>query len=116
MIVILKMKYVFDLDGTLCTNTHGNYSEAIPYTDRIYHVNELYKKANEIRIYTARGMNTFNNDIKKVYEVYYEFTKKQLDTWGVLYTQLILGKPPGDFYIDDKGVKDEDYFRANICS
>ena len=41
---------------------------------------------------------------------FYEFTKEQLDGWGVRYHQLFLGKPAGDFYIDDKGIKDEDFF------
>ena len=30
---------------------------------------------------------------------------------GVKYTDLILGKPAGDKYIDDKGIKDEDFFK-----
>jgi len=41
---------------------------------------------------------------------FYELTKEQLDGWGVRYHQLFLGKPAGDFYIDDKGIKDEDFF------
>ena len=39
-------------------------------------------------------------------------TKKQLDNWGINYHSLFLGKPSGDFYIDDKGIKDEDFFNT----
>jgi capsule biosynthesis phosphatase len=110
------MNYVFDLDGTLCTNTNGDYKSASPLTERILHVNKLYELGHTVIIFTARGMNTYSGDIKKVYEIYYDFTKNQLEKWNVKYTQLILGKPAGDIYIDDKGVKDEDYFRTNIRS
>jgi hypothetical protein len=27
-----------------------------------------------------------------------------------MYDQLIMGKPSADFYIDDKGVKDKEFF------
>jgi len=37
-------------------------------------------------------------------------TVKQLNDWGVKYHQLFLGKPAGDIYIDDKGMRDVDYF------
>ncbi len=29
---------------------------------------------------------------------------------GVNYHELFMGKPAGDLYIDDKGIKDEDFF------
>ena len=38
------MRYVIDIDGTICTNTNGNYEKAIPYKDRIDKVNKLYVK------------------------------------------------------------------------
>lgn len=105
------MKYVVDLDGTLCTNTNGNYSVAQPIFLNINKINELHADGNEIVIFTARGMNTFNGDNQKVYENYYEFTKEQLIKWGVQYDSLILGKPSGDFYIDDKGINANDFFK-----
>lgn len=110
------MIYVFDIDGTICNNTYGKYENAIPVSDRINFINKLYENGNKIIFFTARGMKTYNADIKKVYDIYYEFTKNQLKSWNVKYHELLLGKPQGDLYIDDKGVKDEDFFRANICS
>ena len=50
--------YCFDLDGTLCTNTEGDYENALPYTERISIVNDLYEKGNTIIIETARGSKT----------------------------------------------------------
>mgnify|MGYP001411404932 CR=1 FL=1 len=30
-----KKTYVFDIDGTICSLTNGNYGFAVPYMDRI---------------------------------------------------------------------------------
>ena len=108
------MKYVFDLDGTLCTNTNGDYEKSEPIVDRIDMVNRLFNDGNEITIYTARGMSSFNNNALKAYQKYYSLTEQQLAKWKVKYHNLILGKPSGDIYIDDKGVSDEDYFGTNV--
>ena len=55
-------------------------------------------------------MGRSGNSVMLSYEMFELTTKNQLDTWGVKYHSLFLGKPSGDFYIDDKGIKDEDFF------
>jgi capsule biosynthesis phosphatase len=104
------MIYVFDIDGTICNNTFGKYDDAQPIKNRIKKINDLYDSGNKIIFFTARGMNTYSGDIKKVNEVYYNFTKEQLNKWEVKFHSLILGKPQADLYIDDKGIKDVDFF------
>jgi D-beta-D-heptose 7-phosphate kinase/D-beta-D-heptose 1-phosphate adenosyltransferase len=110
--LIDKKTYVFDLDGTLCTNTYGDYNKAKPIKERINIVNDLYNKGNEIIILTARGMGRFKNSKALAMAEFYELTRNQLNEWGVKYNQLFLGKPAGDIYIDDKGEKDEDFFNT----
>ena len=104
------MKYVFDIDGTICTNTDGEYQKAKPYPDRIKKINKLYDTGNIIIFLTARGMGRSNNGIVYSIATFKEFTKSQLEEWGVKYHDLFLGKPSGDIYIDDKGVSDESFF------
>jgi len=104
------MTYVFDIDGTICTTTNGNYGFAIPHTKRINKVNQLYDEGHTIIFQTARGMGRSRNSTAYAHAAFYEFTKNQLDSWGCRYHELFLGKPAGDFYIDDKGIKDEDFF------
>lgn len=110
------MIYVFDIDGTICNNTFGNYEQAEPFTDRINFINKLHDDGNKIVFFTARGMKTLNGDIGEVYKKYFEFTEMQLKKWKVKYDQLRLGKPSGDLYIDDKGVNDADFFRTSLRS
>ena len=103
-------RYVFDLDGTLCSNTDGEYRDATPLVTRIVVVNNLYRDGHHIVISTARGMGRSNNDQEAAKSTWYEFTTEQLAKWGVLYHELHLGKPAGDFYIDDKAISDLEFF------
>ena len=109
------MKYVFDIDGTICTNTGGDYENAKPLEDRIKKVNELHEDGNTIVFFTARGMGRSGNNVHFAYSEFFSLTKRQLKSWNVKYDQLILGKPSGDIYIDDKGIKDEDFFTNEAC-
>lgn len=102
--------YVFDLDGTLCTVSDGNYSKADPIPERIKIVNNLFLGGNTIHIYTARGMGRFSNDGDMATETFRRLTERQLSDWGVQFHQLFMGKPAGDFYVDDKAKSDLDFF------
>jgi hypothetical protein len=108
------MTYVFDIDGTICTqydHERGQtYSDAEPLRDRIDKVNSLYDEGNIIIFFTARGMGRHKNNPIYAIQDFYTFTKNQLDGWGIKYHYLILGKPDGDIFIDDKGINDEQFF------
>ena len=105
------MTYVFDIDGTICSNTNGNYEEAQPLMNRIEKVNKLYDQGNTIIFQTARGMGRSKNSTAYAQAAFYEMTKRQLFQWGVKFDDLFLGKPAADIYVDDKGVKDEEFFK-----
>lgn len=106
------MTYVFDIDGTICINTHGDYENALPLKSRIEKINQLYDEGNMIYFLTARGMGRSKNSIEFAEAAFRSLTEQQLESWGVKYHRLFLGKPAGDIYIDDKGIKDEDFFNS----
>ena len=56
-------------------------------------------------------MGRTNNNVLEAHKLLYDFTKRQLDGWGARYTNLMLGKPAADVYVDDKGIHDERYFK-----
>lgn len=91
--------YVIDIDGTICTNTYGDYENCVPFYDRISYVNYLYGQGNKIKFFTARGSGTGID--------WEEITRKQLNDWNVSFHELILGKPEGDIFIDDKAFNSE---------
>ena len=104
------MVYVFDIDGTICSVVDSKYERAEPLKRRIEKVNELYDDGHTIIYNTARGMGRSDNSSVYAHEIFYEFTKNQLISWGAKHHLLLLGKPAGDMYIDDKGIRDEDFF------
>ena len=55
-------------------------------------------------------MGRYKDDADQATAKFYSLTKMQLDIWGCKYHELILGKPSGDIYIDDKGMNANDFF------
>lgn len=105
------MKYVIDIDGTICNVTDGKYENATPIKDRIAKINKLYDEGHHITYLTARGMGRYNDDVFLARARFYDITELQLRVWGCKYHKLILGKPSGDCYIDDKGINANEFFR-----
>ena len=107
------MIYVFDIDGTICAKDKfqdGDYEKSKPIKERVEIVNRLYEEGHTIIFQTARGMGRFKNNAEKAIEMFYDLTANQLNSWGIKYHQLFLGKPAGALYIDDKGMRDVDFF------
>jgi hypothetical protein len=105
--------YVIDIDGTICTNgdcSSCKYEGSTPIKERIEKINQLYDEGHIIKYFTARGMGRYNDDAEKSKEKFYALTKMQLEIWGCKFHELILGKPSGDIYIDDKGINADDFF------
>jgi dTDP-glucose 4,6-dehydratase len=93
--------YCFDIDGTLCSNTEGNYLHAVPYRDVINSINRIFDEGHQVILYTARGSTT-GIDWRDV-------TERQLKEWGLRYHTLFMGKPTADVYIDDKAINATDW-------
>tara|TARA_B100000989_G_C19521380_1_gene464344 strand:+ start:2268 stop:2618 length:351 start_codon:yes stop_codon:yes gene_type:complete len=94
--------FCFDLDGVICNNTYGDYKKAKPKTSAINKINSLFDSNNYIIVFTARYMGFAKGNRNKAIELGYDFTKKQLNNWGLKYHELIFGKPEYDVIIDDK--------------
>lgn len=93
--------YCFDIDGTLCSLTDGEYALAQPHAERIAHVNRLVEAGHTVKLFTARGSTTGRD--------WTELTRRQLDEWGVRYHELLFGKPHADLFVDDKAVGADAY-------
>lgn len=88
-------RFVFDIDGVIALKRDDlDYKEALPNTKMIEIINKLYDWGNEIVLHTARGYVTGID--------WEPTTRKQMEDWGVKYTELHMGKPNADFYVDDK--------------
>jgi CMP-N-acetylneuraminic acid synthetase len=87
--------FVFDLDGVIAGLVPGDdYARAEPHPSVIALVNRLHELGNRIVVHTARGSLTGKD--------WSALTRDQLRRWGVRHHELRLGKPAGDYYVDDR--------------
>jgi hypothetical protein len=87
------MQIIIDMDGTICTEEKMfSRSLAKPLLNSIKNINKLYEDGHTIIIYTARSWMEF------------EMTTEWLQNHYVKYHQLMMGKPIGDLWIDDRAV------------
>jgi len=84
-----------DIDGTICSITHGKYEIAQPNKENINKINKLYDEGNQIVYWTARGAVSGKD--------WTELTTLQLQEWGAKYHELKMNnKPHYDLLICDK--------------
>lgn len=88
------MKLIIDLDGTICTEEKQfSRSMAKPIVGAIEALNKFKLLGYTIIIYSSRTW------------MEYEMTVDWLNKNNVIFDQLILGKPQGDFWIDDRALQ-----------
>jgi len=80
------------------------YHLAEPRTDVIKKINSLYAEKHRIILFTARGMNTYDGNVDLIESELRSLTEKWLTDNRVCYDELIFGKPPADYYVDDKNL------------
>jgi hypothetical protein len=96
------MKYMVDIDNTICISKNSDYANSLPIKKRIKTLNSLYDVGYEIHYWTARGMSSGKD--------WRDLTIEQFKKWGVKYTSLNFNKPSYDVWIDDKAINSEDFF------
>ena len=92
----------FDIDGTICSQTKGNYKDAKLYPKARDTINRLYDCGYTIIFFTSRFMNRYKGKKSLIKKYGYKFTKKQLIKWGFKFHKLNMYKPYYDVMIDDK--------------
>jgi uncharacterized HAD superfamily protein len=94
------MQIIIDMDGTICQEMR-TYSRCLaePKLDAIESINRLYDAGNIIIIYSSRTW------------LEWEMTTAWLKSHGVKYHQLMMGKPVGDVWIDDRSMKVDDNWK-----
>ena len=96
------MQIIIDMDGTICTEERmHSRSMAKPLDNAVESVNSLYDEEHTIIIYSARTW------------MEYEMTVDWLSRHGIKYHQLMLGKPVGDVWIDDRAITCDGWVNVN---
>lgn len=91
------MKYIVDIDNTICPQSEdSDYTNTLPWQERIAQINKLYDEGHEIHYWTSRGSRTGRD--------WSHFTVEQLTEWGCKFNSVRVGKPHYDVWIDDKSM------------
>lgn len=99
------MKFCIDIDDTILyskVNIDGSYKQTGENSELIKKVNKLYDNGHTIILWTGRHWNNFH------------LTIKQLNDSGVKYHTLLMGKPPVDYYVDDKAIRPDEFIELEI--
>jgi hypothetical protein len=101
-----------DIDETICFYpSERKYNLAEPHEENIAKINKLYDEGWYVIYWTARGGSQKSISLGKCY---YEFTWRQLESWGCKFHDLSTGskgkyiKPACDMVIDDKAKRIEE--------
>jgi len=100
---------VVDVDGTILTTPGRDYSNSQPKMEVVKGLRELKKAGWYIILHTARGMGRSNGDIESVREQVTQEITSFCERFDVPYDELILGKPWAKIYIDDRGLRPEEF-------
>jgi hypothetical protein len=107
--------FVIDIDGVIGTKMKWSIGDSyrrarktfstINYNPAIVkRINYLYFQGNTIILHTSRIWHD------------YDVTTKWLEKIGVKYHILIMAKPLGDYYIDDRNMSVEDFINGTFKS
>lgn len=88
------MRLIIDIDGTICTE-EKQFSRALakPLEGAVDAIKRLKSEGHTVILYSARTWAE------------YEMTVDWLKNYDIPYDQLILGKPQGDVWIDDRAYR-----------
>jgi len=99
--------FVFDIDGVVAfISPDNNYHLSKPNFEVINKINELFNAGHYIILFTARGSKTGID--------WTETTERQMKEWGVKFHEIRFGKPPADYYIDDRMLSINDILNFKI--
>lgn len=93
---------VFDVDQTVADSHGYDYANAKPIQHVVDTVNELYAAGVYIIFYTARYYRKFDGQLDKIYATGYTELTDWLAKYNVKYNRVVMGKPSGKWFIDDR--------------
>lgn len=105
------MRICIDLDGVICNlkASGETYSDVLPIEGAIEKIKELKNAGHYIIIYTARHMKSCEGNPSLVIAKIGQITLDWLSKYGVVYDEILFGKPWADIYIDDNALRFESW-------
>lgn len=104
----LRATIVIDLDQTL------RRLNAEPIKRWVGFIRKRYSEGHKIIVHTSRGMLSLAGKMEFIESAVRPVVERELARLKIPYHELIMGKPYGDLYIDDKSISSIDPNAENI--
>ena len=104
-----KKTIVFDIDGTILETPGRDYANSKPKMEVVVGLRALKEAGWTIILFTARGMGRSNGNIESVREDVTNEVTSFCEKFDVPYDTLLLGKPWAAYYVDDRGLRPEEF-------
>jgi len=111
-----KKTLVCDMDHTISFTKNRQYENSTPNFSIISKLREAREKGWYIIIHTSRGMGRSNGNIELVKEEVLEEISSFCIKFDVPYDEIVVGKPWGRLYIDDKAIRPYEFFNTDLSS
>ena len=109
-----KRTLVVDVDDTISITKNRDYENAKPIDLMIHKLNRMHDEGWSITYATARGQLSSGGDLEVIEKTRRPVLEAWLKKHGVKYDELVMGKPFGDYYIDDKAMTPEMFKSTNF--
>lgn len=99
------MKFCIDIDDTILyseVDENGEYKLVGTNIKLINKINRLHFEGHTIILWTGRHWN------------HLETTINHLKKSHISYDTLLMGKPPVDYYVDDKAIRPDEFLKLEI--
>lgn len=105
---------VIDVDDTILVTKNRDYENSTPVVDVIEKLREAREAGWYIILFTARGMGRSNGDIESVREEVTREIETFCSRFDVPYDEIMLGKPWAAMYVDDKGLRPDEFAKIDL--
>lgn len=105
---------VIDVDDTILVTENRDYDNSVPVTPVVDKLREAKSLGWHIILFTARGMGRSNGNIGSVREEVYQEIESFCSRYNVPYDEIMLGKPWAAMYVDDKGLRPDEFAKINL--
>lgn len=110
-----SLKMIVDVDDTISiTNSSRDYANAQPIVQMIEKLNGLFDSGWEIVYFTARGQVSRDGNIEEIEKEVRPILEDWMNRNGVKRNGLIMGKPYGQYYLDDKALTPDNFMKMNF--
>lgn len=105
---------VCDVDHTILFTENRDYDNSVPNHPVCDKLREAKSKGWKIILYTARGMGRSGGDIMSVAEDVRSEITCFCDRFSVPFDELVIGKPWGRYYVDDKAIRPDEFAELDL--